>query len=71
MSDSLQPLDCSPPGSSVHGIFQARMLEWSGVPLPLPGDLPDLGIAPMSPTLLFTTEPLSKFIFIKQCLVDS
>ena len=29
MSDSLQPLDCSPPGSSVHGILQARILEWS------------------------------------------
>ena len=26
------PMDCSPPGSSVHGIFQARVLEW--VPLP-------------------------------------
>ena len=23
------PMDCSPPGSSVHGIFQARMLEWA------------------------------------------
>ena len=22
------PVDCSPPGSSVHGIFQARVLEW-------------------------------------------
>ena len=22
------PMDCSPPGSSVHGILQARMLEW-------------------------------------------
>ena len=22
------PLDCSPPGSSVHGILQARILEW-------------------------------------------
>ena len=28
MADFLQPLDCSPPGSSVHGIFQARILEW-------------------------------------------
>ena len=27
MSDSLQPMDCSPPGSSVHGILQARILE--------------------------------------------
>jgi len=23
-----EPMDCSPPGSSVHGIFQARVLEW-------------------------------------------
>ena len=27
------PRDCSPPGSSVHGIFQARVLEW-GAPSP-------------------------------------
>ena len=26
------PVDCNPPGSSVHGILQARMLEWVGVP---------------------------------------
>ena len=25
------PLDCSPPGSSVHGIFQARVLEWAAI----------------------------------------
>ena len=25
------PMDCSPPGSSVHGIFQARILEWVAV----------------------------------------
>ena len=29
------PMDCSPPGSFVRGIFQARGLEW--VPLPSPG----------------------------------
>ena len=28
------PMDCSPPGSSVHGIFQARALEWVPVPSP-------------------------------------
>ena len=28
MPGSLQPMDCSPPGSSVHGIFQARILKW-------------------------------------------
>ena len=26
------PMDCSPPGSSVHGILQARTLEWVGIP---------------------------------------
>ena len=26
------PLDCSPPGSSVHGILQARILEWDAMP---------------------------------------
>ena len=25
------PMDCSPPGSSVHGIFQARLLEWVAI----------------------------------------
>ena len=40
------PIDCSPPGSSVHGIFQARILEW--VPFLTPGDLPDPGIEPAS-----------------------
>ena len=29
-----EPMDCSPPSSSVHGVFQARVLEW--VPLPSP-----------------------------------
>ena len=33
------PMDCSPPGSSVHGILQARILEW--VARPSSGDLPD------------------------------
>ena len=26
-------LNCSPPGSSVHGVFQARILEWVAIPL--------------------------------------
>ena len=42
------PMDCSPPGSSVHGILQPRILEW--LPFPSPGDLPNPGIAPLSPT---------------------
>ena len=28
------PMECSPPGSSVHGILQARILEWVVMPLP-------------------------------------
>ena len=40
-------MDCSSPGSSVHGIFQAIILE--RVPFPSPGDLPDPGIEPGSP----------------------
>ena len=27
----LNPMDCSPPGSSIHGIFQARVLEWGAI----------------------------------------
>ena len=26
-----KPMDCSPPGSSVHGVFQARVLEWGAI----------------------------------------
>ena len=31
----LDPMDCSLPGSSVHGILQARVLEWGGHRYPL------------------------------------
>ena len=43
------PTDCSLPGSSVHGISQARILEW--VPFSSPGDLPTQGIQHRSPAL--------------------
>ena len=33
MFDSLHPMDCSPAGYSVHGIFQARILEWIAISL--------------------------------------
>ena len=32
VSDSLQPMDGNPPRSSVHGILQARILEWVAIP---------------------------------------
>ena len=31
MPDSIDPMDCSLPGSSVHGILQARVLEWGAI----------------------------------------
>ena len=43
------PMDCSPPGSSIHEF--SRQENWSGLPFPSPGDLPDPGIEPGSPTL--------------------
>ena len=33
----LDPMDCSLPGSSVHGIFQARVLEWGAFAFSTPG----------------------------------
>ena len=53
-------MDYSLQGSSVHGISQARILEWG---LPSPGDLPRSGIKPTFPALagiFFTTEPPGK-----------
>ena len=43
------PMDCSPSDSSVHGILQARILEWVGIPFS--GDLPDSVTKPRSPAL--------------------
>jgi len=31
VSDSSDPMDCSLPGSSIHGIFQAKVLEWGAI----------------------------------------
>ena len=45
---SCVPMDCSPPGSSVHGMFQARILEWVAVPFTR-GDLPNPEIKSTSP----------------------
>ena len=42
-------MDYSPPGSSLHGLLQARILEW--LAFPSPGDLPDPEIKPVSPSL--------------------
>ena len=48
-------MDCSSPGSFVHGILQQEY--WNGEPFPTPGDLPETGIEPWSPTLPADTLP--------------
>ena len=45
----LCPTLCNPMDYTIHGIFQARILEW--MPFPSPGDLPNPGVEPRSPTL--------------------
>ena len=70
-------MDCRLSGSSVHGIFHARMLEW--VPCPTPGDLPNPGIKSASLALageFFTTRasweahlPSNLRSFSKSCLL--
>ena len=67
------PMDCSPPGSSIHGILLARVLEWGAIAFSeeywsellflSAGDLPDPGMEPASPALagrFFTTETPGK-----------
>ena len=44
------PMDCSPPGSSLPWGF-SRQEHWSGWPCPSPGDLPNPGIKSRSPAL--------------------
>ena len=65
------PMDCSPPGSSVYWILQARILAW--VPFPSPGDLHDPGIELRSPALQedsLPSEPSRKRICkVKRCKI--
>ena len=51
------PMDCSPRGSSVHGISQVRILEWVAIFF-LQGFLPDPGIKLTSPALQSDALPL-------------
>ena len=50
-------MDCSPPGSSVQEISQARILEWIAISLPLQGIFPTQGLTLIAGRL-FTPEPL-------------
>ena len=50
------PMDYRPSGSSLHGILQARILEW--VAISFFGDIPDPGINSESPALQVDSLPL-------------
>ena len=54
------PMGCNLPGFSVHGIFQARILDWVAIPRS-PGGLPDPGIEPRSPALQADSLPSGLF----------
>ena len=49
------PMDYSPPGTSLLGILQQEY--WSGLPFPSPGDLLNPGIEPRSPALQANSLP--------------
>ena len=48
------PMDCSSPGSSVHGILQARTLEWAAMPFPC-------GMAPFDDSLTVFSLPKTSY----------
>ena len=54
------PLDCSPTGSSVRGIFQARILEWIAMPSSWPRDWTCISWVFCIASRSFTSEPLGK-----------
>ena len=59
------PMDCGLPGSSVHGILQARILEW--VAIPVSRTTPNPGIEPESSALQagsLASEPIGKLPFM-------
>ena len=53
-------MDCSPPGSSVHGILQARILEWAATLFSRGTSQPDPGVEPQSPALQADSLPSEK-----------
>jgi len=60
-------MDCSPPGSSVHGILQARILDWVAITFfrttSQPRDQTRVSASPALAGRFFTTEPLGKLNF--------
>ena len=65
---SLQPMDCSPPGSSVHGILQARILECVAISFSSgssqPRDRTWICCIAVTLVILFRLQPLEEVLFI-------
>ena len=59
------PMDCSPPGSSIHGIFQARILEWGAISFSMSPPQSLLGNPP--PTSVPTPKPLQAKVILGKC----
>ena len=59
------PMDCSPPGSSAHGILQARVLEWVAIPFSRGSSQPrDRSGSPALQADSLQSEPLEKPMYI-------
>ena len=64
------PMDCGPPGSSVHGIFQARVLEWDAIAFSVVTEIEEnqlnvLKIDKHFLKMLITSKYLLKYLQIK------
>ena len=64
------PMDCSPPGSSVHGIFQAKILEWVAISFSRgsswPMDWTCVSLFSCNPGRFFITETLGKLLNVQR-----
>ena len=67
VSDSSDPMDCSLPGSSVHGIFQAKVLEWGAIAF---SDRPNWG-EPISPKYCLHSWTQNLCFLVLLCLCSS
>ena len=65
VSSHCDPMDCSPPGSSVHVILQVRILEWPFLP---PGYLPHPGVEPTSVFLELQADSLPNTLNLLKAL---
>ena len=66
------PMDCSPSGSSLHGISQARILEWVAISSPRgtsqPRDWTHVSVSPALQVSSFTTKPVFFLLQMKMSL---